>query len=427
MSKKLLLADDSITIQKVIGITFANEDVDLAIADNGDTALEMAQDQTPDLILADVLMPGKNGYELCEAVKSDPQFKGVPVLLLSGTFEPFDEDKARASGADDWIAKPFESQALIDKVKELLQRAPESLAVPASAQLSAEQPPVDAEFSAEEEGEIASEEAGVWGEFSFEEEEMAPEKEPAPVYDSGSAGLQEPDDQEQEDILELDEADILEEEPVSSSDESDPFAFQESAEDEAVEDSGLVSGDMASAAAPGENDFSEGLAEAEEEESFPLADWDDTESADDVEEEIGTESREDSFAARLSDDQSDEFSDEQDQLQRTPEPLFSVEEEAPKAVSEGSAETGSAVSPPVGEPFAASAGSQAFPASGATVASGPPQLEEERVEAIVQKVADEVVNRLAGSILEKVAWEVVPDLAESLIKDEIRKIKDALK
>ena len=228
MSKKLLLADDSITIQKVIGITFANEDVDLAIADNGDTALEMAQDQTPDLILADVLMPGKNGYELCEAVKSDPQFKGVPVLLLSGTFEPFDEDKARASGADDWIAKPFESQALIDKVKELLQRAPESLAVPASAQLSAEQPPVDAEFSAEEEGEIASEEAGVWGEFSFEEEEMAPEKEPAPVYDSGSAGLQEPDDQEQEDILELDEADILEEEPVSSSDESDPFAFQAS-------------------------------------------------------------------------------------------------------------------------------------------------------------------------------------------------------
>ncbi len=201
MSKKLLLADDSITIQKVIGITFANEDVDLSIADNGDTALEMAQDQKPDLILADVLMPGKDGYELCEAIKKDSQFKGVPVLLLSGTFEPFDEDKARASGADDWIAKPFESQALIDKVNELLQRAPESLAVPASAQPPAEEPPVDAELPAEGESEIASEEAGVWGEFSFDEEEMAPEKDPAPVYDSGSVGLQATDDQEEEDIL----------------------------------------------------------------------------------------------------------------------------------------------------------------------------------------------------------------------------------
>jgi len=426
MSKKLLLADDSITIQKVIGITFANEDVDLAIADNGDTAFEMAQDQRPDLILADVLMPGKNGYELCEAVKKDSQFKGVPVLLLSGTFEPFDEDKARASGADDWIAKPFESQALIDKVHELLQRAPESLAFPASARPSAEEPSVGADLSAEGEGEIASEEAGVWGEFSFDEEEMAPEKEPAPVYDSGSVGLQEPADQEEEDILELDDADILEDEPVSASDETDPFAFQENAEDEAVEDFGLVSGEMDSSAAPEQKDFSEGLAEAEEEESFPLTDWDDSESTDDVEEEIGRGSREDSFAALLSDDQSDEFSEEQDvQPQQAPEPLFSVEDEEPEAVSGDSVETDPGVSQPAGEPFVAP--SQDSLTGGTTAAAVAPQLDEERVEAIVQKVADEVVNRLAGSILEKVAWEVVPDLAESLIKDEIRKIKDALK
>ena len=426
MSKKLLLADDSITIQKVIGITFANEDVDLAIADNGDTALEMAQDQKPDLILADVLMPGKDGYELCEAIKKDSQFKGVPVLLLSGTFEPFDEDKARASGADDWIAKPFESQALIDKVNELLQRAPESLAVPADAQPPVEES-IDEEPPAEEESGIASEEAGVWGEFSFDEEEMAPEKEPAPVYDSGPVDLQDADGQDEEDILELDDADILEEEPVPSSDETDPFAFQERAEDEAGEDLGLVSGEMGSTLAPEEKDFSEGMAEAEEEESFPLTDWDDSGSTDDAEEDIGTESQEDSFAALLSDDLSDEFSEEQDLPQQTPEPLFSVEDEEPEAVSEESVERGPAVSQFPDEPFVAPAVSPDTPASGATVAAAPPQLDEERVEAIVQKVADEVVNRLAGSILEKVAWEVVPDLAESLIKDEIRKIKDALK
>ena len=123
MSRKLLLADDSVTIQKVIGITFVNEDYTLAVADNGDAALEKARSDRPDLILADVFMPGKNGYELCAAVKADPSLAGVPVLLLTGTFEPFDEGKAQACGADGWIAKPFESQTLITRVKELLDKA----------------------------------------------------------------------------------------------------------------------------------------------------------------------------------------------------------------------------------------------------------------------------------------------------------------
>ena len=100
-------------ITKVIGITFANEDYELVVVDNGDAALQKAQENRPDLVLADVYMPGKNGYELCSAVKSDASLQGVPVLLLAGTFEPFDEEKARAAGADDWISKPFESQALI--------------------------------------------------------------------------------------------------------------------------------------------------------------------------------------------------------------------------------------------------------------------------------------------------------------------------
>ena len=83
------------------------------------------------LILADVFMPGKNGYELCSAVRQEPALRDVPVLLLTGTFEPFDENKARAAGADSWIAKPFESQALIDRVEELLARVPQPAAVPA--------------------------------------------------------------------------------------------------------------------------------------------------------------------------------------------------------------------------------------------------------------------------------------------------------
>ena len=138
MSKKLLLADDSITIQKVIGITFANEDYSLCVVDNGDAALEKARVELPDLILADVFMPGKNGYELCAAIKAEAGLQQIPVLLLAGTFEPFDEAKARKAGADGWIAKPFESQALIDRVEELLARPrPPVVAAPTPAPAAA--------------------------------------------------------------------------------------------------------------------------------------------------------------------------------------------------------------------------------------------------------------------------------------------------
>lgn len=160
MSKKLLLADDSITIQKVIGITFANEDYSLCVVDNGDVALEKARTEQPDLILADVFMPGKNGYELCAAIKAEVGLQQIPVLLLAGTFEPFDEAKARKAGADGWIAKPFESQALIDRVEELLARprtpvvapaAPASTAAPAVEPLVAPAALVTAALAVEDE------------------------------------------------------------------------------------------------------------------------------------------------------------------------------------------------------------------------------------------------------------------------------------
>jgi CheY-like chemotaxis protein len=107
MGKKLLLADDSITIQKVVGIIFANEDYELTIVDNGAAALAKARQSRPDIMLVDALMPGMGGYEVCEEVRRDPALSTVPILLMTGAFEPFDEDKARRSGADDFISKPF--------------------------------------------------------------------------------------------------------------------------------------------------------------------------------------------------------------------------------------------------------------------------------------------------------------------------------
>lgn len=132
MPKTLLLADDSVTIQKVVGISFANEDVVLLTVDNGDDAVTRAQEARPDLVLADIAMPGKDGYEVCEAIKTDPALRHIPVLLLSGTFESFDEDRARAVGADGHITKPFEAQALVDRVNDLLARGASATAAPAS-------------------------------------------------------------------------------------------------------------------------------------------------------------------------------------------------------------------------------------------------------------------------------------------------------
>jgi CheY-like chemotaxis protein len=140
MGKTLLLADDSVTIQKVVGISFASEDISLVTVDNGDDAIARARALHPDVILADVVMPGKSGYEVCEAIKADPALRHIPVLLLTGTFEAFDNERASRAGAAGHIAKPFEAQALVERVKRLLASAP----APAPAPPAAPRPPMAA-------------------------------------------------------------------------------------------------------------------------------------------------------------------------------------------------------------------------------------------------------------------------------------------
>jgi CheY-like chemotaxis protein len=120
-SISILLADDSITIQKVVGIIFGSDDYTLTVVDNGKAAVQKAQELQPDVLLIDALMPGMSGYEVCEAIRKDAVLASKPVLLLTGSFEPFDEDKARQCGADDHIVKPFESQQIVAKVQELYQ------------------------------------------------------------------------------------------------------------------------------------------------------------------------------------------------------------------------------------------------------------------------------------------------------------------
>lgn len=120
MSARILVADDSVTIQKVVELTFSKEDFTLIQARNGEEALRKAKEVRPDLILLDLVMPDKNGYDVCIALRADPMLRAVPIILLAGTFESFDQQRGTQAGANDFVTKPFESQVLIGKVKQLL-------------------------------------------------------------------------------------------------------------------------------------------------------------------------------------------------------------------------------------------------------------------------------------------------------------------
>jgi CheY-like chemotaxis protein len=124
MPKSVLVADDSITMRKAIGMVFAHEDFTVTMVDNGIDAINKARELRPDLVIADCMMPGKTGYDVAHAVRSDPSLASTAVLLLAGTFEPFDENRARASGASAHIVKPFDSQSFMERVRNLVGMAP---------------------------------------------------------------------------------------------------------------------------------------------------------------------------------------------------------------------------------------------------------------------------------------------------------------
>jgi CheY-like chemotaxis protein len=122
----LLLADDSVTIQRVIELTFADEDVQVIAVSDGDQAIERLEASPPDIVLADIGMPGRNGYEVAKYIKQSPRLAHIPVVLLTGAFEPVDQARASEAGCDGVLAKPFEPQLVISRVKDLLAKRREA-------------------------------------------------------------------------------------------------------------------------------------------------------------------------------------------------------------------------------------------------------------------------------------------------------------
>jgi len=124
----ILVADDNSNIQKMVTLAFKGEGIDVVAVGNGEAAVKKSIEINPDLVLADIFMPVRSGYEVCEFLKQDPRFSHIPVVLLAGAFDPFDEREAQRVGADGVLKKPFvPPDPLVALVKGLLAKNAEKL------------------------------------------------------------------------------------------------------------------------------------------------------------------------------------------------------------------------------------------------------------------------------------------------------------
>ena len=136
MKAKILVADDSVTIQKIVAMSFENEDIGVVGVNNGKQAFEKMYEVRPDIVLADTDMPGLTGYQLSKKIKESKEFSSVKVLLLTSDFEDFNQALYESCKADGRISKPFKSDEIIKRVNELLgasgsQEEPELLSLSA--------------------------------------------------------------------------------------------------------------------------------------------------------------------------------------------------------------------------------------------------------------------------------------------------------
>jgi CheY-like chemotaxis protein len=416
MGKKILLADDSITIQKVIELTFSDEDFEVVTVSNGRLAVEKVQELRPDLVLCDIIMPEKDGYEVCDFIKKNPATSQIPVLLLTGAFEPFDQERASRVGCDGFLAKPFEPQTLIAKVKELLNQAgarttaPRPAATaPAPAPAPAYSPPAPTPPSTY----------------------TAPAPPPAPS---------EPDPFEPETPQDLYGA--------VDSEEREPMTSVTAEESATLRDS----------AGPAESDFSpwapptievpletRAQASVESSQDEPLFEevFEDEPAKTPPPSPAATASY--SFGAAQEEDDAGTRAFTASHLPPPrstapipPPPRAAAPAPPPAPFNPGPPTSfsprwsASPPSPPASNPApaptpAAPAGSfsdLAAPAAAAAASSiaGEVSVPKDMVETIAQRV----VAQISEKVVREIAWEVIPDLAEALIKQEIERLKAEL-
>src|SRR2546423_739021 len=124
--------DDSATMREVIKIAFRRENINVVAHHDASAALSEIEQARPNVVITDVIMPGKDGYEVCQHIKSHPALQGTPVILMSGVVNRAVAERAFAVKADELLRKPFQPQDLITRVKHLLKPNGASAATPAN-------------------------------------------------------------------------------------------------------------------------------------------------------------------------------------------------------------------------------------------------------------------------------------------------------
>lgn len=120
---RILLADDSPHAQRMGERILREEGFEVVTVTDGETALIRLKDVDPDLVLADVFLPGKSGYEICHVVKNQARYRHAKVVLTAGLLEPIDEEEAKRVQSDGVLKKPFEASVVIELIKPLLEAA----------------------------------------------------------------------------------------------------------------------------------------------------------------------------------------------------------------------------------------------------------------------------------------------------------------
>ena len=123
MAQKILIVDDEAHIRMLIEQTLEeleDNDVEFLTAENGELALEIIQEEKPDLVFLDVMMPKMNGMEVCRKVKKELQLNSIFIILLTAKGQEMDRQKGQDVGADVYMTKPFDPEALLEKAKEVL-------------------------------------------------------------------------------------------------------------------------------------------------------------------------------------------------------------------------------------------------------------------------------------------------------------------
>jgi CheY-like chemotaxis protein len=375
--RKLLLADDSVTIQKVIELTFADEGVRVVAFGNGEEAIAHLDEVAPDIVLADVYMPGKSGFEVCQHIKHSEKHKHIPVMLLVGSFEPFDEVEARRVGADDILTKPFQSiRRLIDRVGSLVGGRPaDAREVPTAELPRTEQLAPTQKLDSDELAMTTADTEPLPPEWRGK-----PETSREPAF--AAASMSEPkmetanryDAQEADSLLDLGDY-----EPVTAA-ASDDFVLDLDVEDEPQNGSEGVTR-LYDTPAPQRTFVEPAITQTSQPEPRGA-----------IEYQPESYSAPSSYQASVTYDEPEvAYEDQVHEVSTAPEYVPSTPVPV-SVVSEPSAET---------------------PSSDAAITAG--NLSPQMIEAIARRA----VEMLSDEVIREIAWEVVPSLAELLIKRQL--------